>query len=143
MPYATLADMEGRFGASELAQLTDRVNRPPATPDATVVGQALADADALIDASVGKAYQLPLQAVPSVLTKAACDIARYYLHGNRVDEKSPILRAYEQAVTLLDRIATGKAVLDAGGAAPGTPAGGAVMASKPTRNLTRDSLRGM
>ncbi|KQQ85847.1 hypothetical protein ASF65_04740 [Aureimonas sp. Leaf324] len=81
MSYASLQDLIDRFGDRELIQLTDRTNRPASVIDQTVVGRALADADALIDGYVGKVHALPLAAVPPALVKTAADIARFYLHS--------------------------------------------------------------
>lgn len=143
MSYATQADLVERFGVTELIQLTDRVNRPASTMDDVVIASALADANGLVDLHVGKVYQLPLMSAPVVLVKAAADIARYYLHGKSADKDGPVLRAYEQALTLLESIAANDVTLDAGGAAPGTAVGGAVQASRPDRAFTRQSLRGL
>lgn len=141
MSYATQQDLVDRFGAAELAQLTDRTNLPPTTIDATIVGRALGDADALIDSYVGKVYALPLPVTPPVLTKIAADIARYDLHGKAADKDSAVARAYQDAVKWLQAVAGGLAQIDIGGTPAPQPAGGAVRASGPAAVFTRDSLR--
>lgn len=105
MAYATQADMASRFGENELIMLTDRdrvgvINNP-------VLDQALLDASAEIDGWVASRYSLPLASVPRILTGACCDIARYRLAGNDVNETSPILRRFEDAQKLLKAISRG------------------------------------
>ncbi|HQS08723.1 MAG: hypothetical protein B7Y12_02160 [Rhizobiales bacterium 24-66-13] len=141
--YATVDDMVTRFGTTELAQLTDRVNKPASAVDAAVVTRALADADALIDGYIAKVYRLPLSQVPEILAKYAADIARYYLHGKAAEKDGPILRAYDQALTWLRDVSRGLVQIDVGGTAPEQPAGGTIQASGPDRLFTRDSLRGL
>jgi phage gp36-like protein len=107
MPYATQADLEERFGADELTQLTDRVNA--GVPDASIVARALADADAEIDGYLASRYALPLAAVPPVLARIACDIARYRLWEDRASEE--VRLRYEDARRLLESIARGQVSL--------------------------------
>lgn len=142
MSYALKQDLIDRFGEKELRELTDRVNRPPTTIDDTVVGRALADATALIDGYIAKAYALPLATVPEILVKVAADIARYYLHGKAADKDSPVTTAYNQAVAWLKDVAKGLVELDDGGDIPAPAGGGAIKTSAPNRVFTRDSLKG-
>lgn len=88
--YATLADLVDRFGQSEIQQLTDRTRS--GTPDAEVVGQALADAVAEIDSYVLGRYPQALDPVPPILTRIACDIARYQLYAKRPNGASDDVR---------------------------------------------------
>ena len=107
MPYATQADLEARFGADELTQLTDRVNA--GVPDAAIVARALSDADAEIDGYLASRYALPLATVPPALARIACDIARYRLWEDRASEE--VRRRYEDARRLLESIARGQVSL--------------------------------
>ncbi|WP_428429536.1 gp436 family protein [Pararhizobium sp.] len=141
MGYATKQDLIDRFTEKELIQLTDTVNRPATTIDDTPVNRALGDADALIDGYLAKLYRLPLSVVPKVLTKTACDIARYYLHGKAADKDSPVTTAFKQAESWLKDVAKGVVTLDVEGVAPVQAGGGSVKASAPGRIFTRDSLR--
>lgn len=141
MTYATQQDLIDRFGNTELIQLTDKVNRPATTIDATPVARALTDAAALIDGYLGKLYRLPLSAVPPVLTKNACDIARYYLHGKAAEKDGPVAIAYGEATGWLKDVSKGLVTLDVEGVAPAQTGGGSVKASAPGRVFTRDSLR--
>lgn len=141
MTYATQQDLIDRFGNTELVQLTDKVNRPATTIDPTPVTRALTDAAALIDGYLGKLYRLPLSAVPPVLTKNACDIARYYLHGKAAEKDGAVAIAYGEATGWLKDVSKGLVTLDVEGVAPAQSGGGSVKASAPGRVFTRDSLR--
>lgn len=141
MAYATKQDLVDRFGMTELVQLTDKVNRPASVIDDVPVTRALGDADALIDGYVGKVYRLPLSAQPPVLTKVACDVARYYLHGKAAEKDGPVERAYSEAAAWLKDVSKGLIALDTEGVAPAQAGGGSVKASAPNRVFTRDTLR--
>lgn len=121
MPYATQQDMEYRFGAAELAQLTDRQNGT--TIDATVLGKALADADDLINSYLATRYSLPLASVPKVIVRAACDIARYFLYEDRVTDQ--VRARYDDTVRFLRSIADGAVSLglDAAQSVPASAGG--------------------
>lgn len=109
MPYATQQNMIDRFGLDELIQLTDRANPPANAIDATVLGQALADANTEIDSYLGSVCSLPLVTVPPRLVKIAADIARYELYGARCTEQ--VRARYTDAVAFLKQVVTGTASL--------------------------------
>lgn len=121
MTYATQSDLTDRFGAVELAQLTDRTNG--AVVDVAVLGRALADADAEIDSYLATRYTLPLASTPPMLVRLAADIARYRLFDDRTTEA--VRQRYQDAVSLLKRLASGEVRLD-GAATPPPAAGNAV-----------------
>jgi len=123
MAYATVADLVARFGATELAQLTDVTNIPPSTIDEERVGLKLDDAGVFIDGYVGQVYRLPLAGCskpdgsggftlvpPPVLVRLACDLARYYLYDDLAPENE-VYRRYKAALAELDGIAAGKTQL--------------------------------
>lgn len=141
MTYAALQDLVDRFGQTELVQLTDRTNIPPATVDETVVDRALADAGALIDSYLASRYALPVSSTPDVLVKIAADLARYFLHGKAADKDSPVTAAYEDALAWLAKVSNGIVVLEIAGAEVPQEGGGAIRAKAPCRVFTRDSLR--
>jgi phage gp36-like protein len=107
--YAQIADLVGRYGEAEIVQLTDRATPPTGAIDTSVAERALGDADAEIDAYLGGAYTLPLASAPPVLTRVACDIARYRLWDDQAPEE--VRHRYLDAVRLLEAIATGKVTL--------------------------------
>lgn len=136
MNYATLADLQQRFGARELVELTDRDNVPPTTVDAALVATKIGDAQAFVDGYVGRVYRLPLLGcskpngsggfdlvAPPVLTRLCCDLARYYLYDDLAPENE-VHRRYKAAIAELEAIASGVAQLACPwGGAPGTPIG--------------------
>jgi phage gp36-like protein len=107
MGYATQADLEVRFGVEEILQLTDRAGVK--IVDAAVVTSALDDADNDIDGYVAVVYSLPLETTPPLLTRIACDIARFRLYKDHAGDQ--VRDAYTDAVDTLTRIAAGKVKL--------------------------------
>ncbi len=103
MAYATQQDLIDRFGAPELAQLTDAA--AGVTINTTTVARALSDADAEIDTRLASRYALPLASVPTVLVRVAADLARYFLWDARATEQ--VRNRYKDAIKLLDQIGSG------------------------------------
>lgn len=75
MRYCTLQDMIDTYGEARLAELSDRVNMPATTIDASIVDRAIADAEAEINMYLAGRHNLPLASVPVMLTRIACDLA--------------------------------------------------------------------
>lgn len=123
-PYATKQNLIDRFGLAELVQRTDRTNIPQTTVDDTVVDDALNDAEAKINTYLMTNYTLPLAEVPASLVKPACDIARFYLHGEAADDI--VRKAFEDAVSWLKDVSRGTASLGVTltGTVAATPSGG-------------------
>lgn len=139
MSYCTLQDLIDRFSAHEITRLADRDE--DGSSDTDVIEQALADADAEIDAYLAVRYQLPLiEPYPVRLEGLAADIARYRLQDdNPLDEVTERFRA---AITFLRELANGKAALP-GAIQPDT--GGLRMTGAKTdadRIFTADTLSG-
>lgn len=141
MTYAVKQDLIDRFGERELIQLTDRTNIPATAVDDTVVTKALSDATEFADTFLAKRYALPLNPVPGIMVKTVCDVARYYLHGDRAEKDSPVTRAYKDADNWLKQVSNGVVVLDADGVIAPGPKNGGVKVSGPDRVFNRDSLR--
>lgn len=117
MSYATQAQLVERVGLKELAQLSGSTDG--FTLDADLLAQALADADAQIDAALAKRYAVPLVpgvAVPDLLVRIACEIARYLLRRDGAPET--VVKRYEGAVAMLADLAAGRTVLAGLAAAP-------------------------
>lgn len=138
MNYASLDDMRTRFGDEELVQLTDRENHPASVIDESVVAKALGDAHSLIDGYISGRHTLPFVTVPFSLVRAACDIARKYLHGERASEA--VVKAHDAAVKFLVDVSLGRVKLDIQGEAP-SPVGSPIW-SEPERVFTDDTLKG-
>lgn len=110
MTYAIRSDFERKYGLDELIQLTDRADPPTDQVDDDVLAGALEAADAEIDAYVGSAYKLPLEAPAPILRQIGCVVARYHLHKDEVPEKVRV--DYDDALKKLEHIAAGKISLD-------------------------------
>jgi phage gp36-like protein len=140
MAYCTQQNLVDRFGEPELIQLTDRTNA--GVVDTTVLGQAIADADAEIDSYLRARYPLPLLSVPAGLTRVACDIARYEMYDVAAPEL--VEKRFEQAIQFLKDIATGRAVLpDSAVNAAVEPQTGVIVAPERELRITDAVLEGM
>lgn len=138
MTYATQQNMIDRYGEQELIELTDRASATAI--DATVLGQALADADAEINAYLVSRYSLPLASVPPVLTRFAADIARYMLYDTRAPEQ--VKDRYDAAIKFFKLIAEGKASLGLDPVSLPVADVGGVQVSAPDRVFSSDALSG-
>lgn len=138
--YATLSDMQSRFEATELVQVTDQVGNGEI--DVAFVEKAISDACSEIDSYVGVKYQVPVSPVPEVLKRYACDIARYNIWGLKGEMPKVVQSRYDAAIKFLKSISSGTAKLEAQGidAAPTNSA--TIEANFPTRMFSRASLRG-
>ncbi len=112
MPYAAQTDLvPARLTLGDLTELTSDTDA--AGPDPVVVGTALTNASAKVDGYCGQRYQIPLQ--PSIMvTEIVCDLAIYDLASRRRETKptETMAERYQQAMSLLRDIASGKASLD-------------------------------
>lgn len=137
MGYAVKQDMIDRFGDVELKQLTDRTGAID-TIDDTVLGKALADADAEINGYLAGRYTLPLVSTPLILVGHACDIARFRLYDDRATEA--VRQRYDDAIKYLGKVAEGKISLGLDATnQPQAEAGGA-KAEGDERVFSRDKL---
>ena len=100
MAYATRADLEGRYSATEVAQ------RESVLPTGAL-DRALADANAEIDSYLRGQYAVPLSPVPVDIVRLACAIARYRLLGEAESERAR--QDYEDAVRFLRDVRAGRA----------------------------------
>ncbi len=141
MSYCTQSQLEARYGADLLVQLTDR--ETPATGEivSAVIDQALADTDAEIDGYLASRYQLPLAATPLMVTNLALAIAIYKLHRRETDEK--IRRDYDDAIKRLKDIHQGVFKLNVAGVEPASSTSGdAPQFEGPERVLTGGTMEG-
>lgn len=103
MSYATKQDMINRFGAEELIQLTDESGAGDIDDD--MLDRAFADADADINGYLAGRYAVPLANTPPVVTRLACEIARYHLYNKAAPET--VAQRYKDAIRTLEGIAKG------------------------------------
>ncbi len=121
-------------------ELTELTADTGDTPDPEVVTEAIAKADAEIDAYLGTRYVTPLSPVPAQVTSLSADMAIYHLYTRRSLAPMVRRRKYEAALAFLQRVASGEVVLeDMGGEPPGTQHQG-VEADGAIRLFSRDTL---
>lgn len=140
MSYATEVQLVERYGFSSILALTDRAAYATGTIDSTVIGRALDDADALIDGYIRNRYDLPLVAVPPLLTDVALAVAFYKLHIAQPDDK--VVADYRDARTLLDRIANGVVALPVGSAVIAATTGTGARVTDRERPISADTMKG-
>jgi phage gp36-like protein len=135
MPYCTLQDLIDRGWEEELLQLTDLAGA--GAIDEVPVNRAIADADADIEPRLRPVCTLPLVTVDPILKRIACDLARYYLHGQLAPDH--VKDRGKQAWADLDAIAAGRLKIDDGTGAAIT-SDGPPDYEAPERVFTADSL---
>jgi phage gp36-like protein len=140
MSYCTLAQLIERFSERLLIDISDRGNAPTGSVDTALVQRAIADADAEIDGFLRGRYQLPLPAVPPLLTDLSLRIAIYKAHTHTVTEK--IRRDYEDAIRSLKLIADGVIRLDIAGSEPASAGALDVIVTDTARPITVASMKG-
>ncbi len=140
MPYTTLSALVGLLGEDVLIQITDRASSPTGAVDVAIVDQAIANAGAVIDASLATRYRLPLSSVPAIVAELALAIAAYKVH--RFTPEAKIKDDYDQALKDLVDIAAGRKKLDLAGIEPASSGANGVVATDRPRALTPENLHG-
>lgn len=102
MLYATLEDLIKRYTLDVLLSIARDDKRQLDEPK---VYEALKDASDTIDSHLAGRYHLPLNAVPSVLERHCCYIARYFLEKNRATAQARL--DYEDSIRFLEKVASG------------------------------------
>ena len=119
--YATVADMQARYGAQLVALAGTTADKQI---DLAAVERALTAAADEMDVVLSVRYTVPIAItpVPPVLRRIAEDLAASALPRNGASEASMYERRAREARDLLDKLAAGKAALGAG-ASPAQPSG--------------------
>ncbi len=113
MPYATVQDMIGRFGATEMLRLSSVDGELPDTVNVVPVEQAIADADGIIDSFLRKRHAVPLSPAPQVITRASCILARYELSvGGDREPPDQVKDGRKDTIAWLGKIADGTVTLE-------------------------------
>jgi phage gp36-like protein len=109
MAYATAKDFIAKFGEIETAQITDLENEGDLNSKTLTV--ALSDASDELNTYLSGRYTLPLPdtVVIKPLSRACCDIARYYLYKDRPTEE--VAKRYENTIKWLKDVAAHRANL--------------------------------
>ncbi|PID40656.1 MAG: hypothetical protein CR984_02055 [Proteobacteria bacterium] len=140
MSYCTQTDLEKKIDPEHIIALTD--DGDTGSVDASVVAEAIADADAEIDAYCGKRYPVPFTTVPTMVKKLSRDIAIYNLCQRRQQTEEGRQTDYDNAIKFLQSIAKGLATLG-----EDDPDGTPSEVNEPditsdTRLFSRDGLKG-
>lgn len=136
MGHCVVQDLVDRFGAAEMAQLTDREHGT--TLDNAVAQRAIDDASSEMDSYLASRYRLPLPVDPPVLKVVCADIARYRLYEDKATEE--VTKRADDARAWLKDVAKGYAHLDLGPTEAPAAQPGSFQAND--RVFTRESLRG-
>lgn len=124
MSYATPEDYKAWFTERDAVSVSAPWHSDKA--DDKRIAYHLRAASGRIDAYIGARYRLPLRQVPDALRDYCCDIARYLLTGNEHTCNEVIRLRYEDAISWLKLVASGKVGI---GANPEN--GGTIDASEP------------
>lgn len=112
MPYATLADLQLRYGATEIVRNAAEGGLVDGPIDHDRVNTILSGASTTIDSYIGRRYQTPLSPVPDVIVDTCCKLARYDLANGGQSMPSEQMRdGRRDAIKWLESIADGRATL--------------------------------
>jgi phage gp36-like protein len=136
MSYCTLADLLLAMPEPTLAALSNDAvpdfGEPSPGVNEAVVGEALVQAQEMIDAYLRSRYVLPLAVVPSVVRQLAVQLARYWLYARRpegAELPEAVVRGHKEALRAQESIRDGKMAL-------GLPTGEAQPEPAPARVRT-------
>ena len=137
----TLQDLIKRFGESELAKLSDRVNYQ--VIDNAVIDSAISDAEGEVSTylrsaglvgidTMGNVIYLKATKVPDALVLKTCDVARYYLYENGTTEI--VEKRYDDAIKWLDKVKKDPTMLTGPVVTPTNAGGGIAVIPNPVPN---------
>jgi len=108
MAYATYADLTRKHDEQYLIQLSD--DNADGVADTAVIDEAIAQADAEINARVSSRYAVPLTPTPALATSLSAVLAIGNLYARRgMDRPETVKDDVKAATGLLNRIGEGKA----------------------------------
>lgn len=115
--YATIADMESRYGEAELLRLgvvdgdmAEELSDPRVEAR---VSEALTTATDQVDSYLRKRYLTPLSPVPASIVEATCVLARYWLSQSGATTPSESVESHQERILKwLDKLATGTTTLE-------------------------------
>jgi phage gp36-like protein len=141
MAYSTTQDLLSRITRQTLVQLTDTGGT--GNVDETIVQNAVADSDSMINSMISPVYKVPLTTVPPVIKEVSAAMAIYRLHLYRSVDPGVWKDEYERALGFLQSVAEGKAKLE--GSVP-EPPGSADLSNSvdfdsKKRRFSRDELK--
>jgi phage gp36-like protein len=141
MSYSTQDDLLKLVPEADLAGLTTESGD---VPDAAVVSEVIAKADAEIDGYLGIRYQVPLSPVPDLVKAMSLDLAVYNLHKRRPLLPMPetCRQSYVDAINFLKSVVAGNATIGASAAPPPAVASEVAEIGSSERVFSLDSLKG-
>jgi len=108
VPYSSYADLIKKHDEQYLIQLSD--DNGDGIADAAVIDEAIAQADAEINARVSRRYAVPMNPVPKLAASLSATLAVGMLYSHRgMDKPQTVTDDVSAAIKLLDRIGDGKA----------------------------------
>lgn len=105
MAYATITDLNTRFGEDLVITVCDR--DLDGAVDTASLTRALDDASSRIDAYVGTTYDVPVSPVPDLLIDLCSDMALYIVSSDAGTATDDRRRRYDDAINMLKDIAKG------------------------------------
>lgn len=112
MAYATLADLQLRYGATEIVRNAAEAGQVDGPIDQARVNTLLSAASTTIDSYIGRRYQTPLNPVPEVIVDTCCKLARYDLaNGGQTMPSDQMRDGRKDAIRWLESVAAGNATL--------------------------------
>lgn len=115
MAYSTQDDLLTVIPQAELAALSAESGDEP---DSLVVAEAIARADAEIDAACGLRYLVPFSPVPERVKSLSADLAVYHLYSRRGVAPGLWRQKHQDAQAFLKQVAAGQATLAGSGGEP-------------------------
>ena len=137
MAYSVQDDLLTMISQAELAALSADVGDEP---DSQVVAEAIARADAEIDAACGLRYAVPFSPVPERMKSLSADLAIYHLYSRRSVAPEVWRQKYQDALAFLKQVAAGQATLAGSGGEPPAAAREAAEMDSNQRIFSRDTL---
>lgn len=107
MPYCAYGDVKKNLPEETLVQLTD--DEGVGTVNQARLSEAIAQADAEINAYLGARFSVPFSPIPEIVRTLSANMAIYHLYARRMEE-IPKTRAdrYNNALKTLGKIAAGE-----------------------------------
>jgi len=139
MAYSTLTDIKKQIDEDTLIRLTD--DEDAGSVDTDITDEAIAYADADIDARLTGKYTLPLSPVPVKIRQCSVDIAIYNLYSRRETPPENRDLRYKNALAFLEDVRTG--AIDLGVSDPAADDDGnpvRVTTDKDDRTFTMDEM---
>ena len=106
--YCNIDDIIKRLSEKELILLSSDNDNI----DTETVNTAIADADAIIDSYLAKAYNLPLDNIPNIIKKISVELAIIHLNDKRTQNDEAIEIRRKNVLNLLDKIAKKQIIIN-------------------------------